>query len=61
MTAAANGALNLTNYSIPGLTLTAVVSLTSQQVMLTTSAQSPNFLYNLTVTNIEDLQGNPIA
>lgn len=61
MTAAANGALNLTNYSIPGLTLTAVVALTSQQVMLTTSAQSPNFLYNLTVTNIEDLQGNPIA
>jgi hypothetical protein len=61
MTAAANGALNLTNYSIPGLTLTAVVALTSQQVMLTTSAQTPNFLYDLTVTNIEDLQGNPIA
>ena len=61
MTDAANGALKLANYSIPGLTLTDVVSLTAQQVMLTTSPQTPNFPYNLTVTGVEDLQGNPIA
>jgi len=60
MTNAANGALNLTNYSIPGLTLIAVSSLTAQQVLLTTSAQTPDFLYSLSVTNVEDLTGNPI-
>jgi hypothetical protein len=60
MTGAANGALNLANYSIPGLTLVGVVSLTAQQVLLTTSAQTPNFLYSLSITNIEDLVGNPI-
>jgi hypothetical protein len=60
MTTGANGALNLANYSIPGLTLIAVQSLTAQQVMLTTSAQTPNFLYTLAVINVEDLIGNPI-
>ena len=60
MTGAANGALNLANYSIPGLTLIAVSSLTAQQVLLTTSAQTPDFLYSLSVTNVEDLVGNPI-
>lgn len=55
------GALNTANYTIPGLTVTGAQSLTAQQVMLTTSAQTPNFLYTLTVTNVEDLQGNPIA
>jgi hypothetical protein len=61
MTGGPNGALNVANYSIPGLTITGIVSLTSQQVLLTTSAQAPNFLYSLTVTNVEDTQGNPIA
>jgi hypothetical protein len=60
MTVAANGALNLANYSIPGLTLIAVSSLTAQQVLLTTSAQTPDFLYSLSVINVEDLSGNPI-
>lgn len=60
MTTAANGALNLSNYTIPGLTLIAVASLTSQQVLLTTSAQVPDFLYSLSIFNIEDLSGNPI-
>lgn len=61
MTAGSNGALNISNYSIPGLTITGIASLTSQQVLLTTSAQTPNFLYSLTVINVEDTQGNPIA
>ena len=61
MTGAANGALNLANYNIPGLTLIAVSSLTSQQVLLTTSAQTPSFLYSLSVSNVEDLVGNPIV
>jgi hypothetical protein len=60
MTTAPNGALNLLNYSIPGLTLIAVASLTAQQVLLTTSAQTPDFLYSLSVTNVEDISGNPI-
>ena len=60
MTTGANGALNLGNYSVVGLTLLAVTQLTSQQVMLTTSAQTANFLYTIVVTNVEDLVGNPI-
>jgi hypothetical protein len=60
MTNAANGALNLGNYTIPGLTIISVASLTAQQVMLTTSPQTPDFLYSLSVINIEDLSGNPI-
>ena len=60
MTTGANGALNLLNYTIPGLTLIAVSSLTSQQVLLTTSAQTPDFLYSLSIINVEDLVGNPI-
>jgi hypothetical protein len=61
MTTASNGALNLSNYDIPGLTITAATATTAQQVVLTTSTQTPNLLYTLTVTNVEDLQGNPIA
>jgi len=61
MTGGANGALNVANYTIPGLTISGIVSLTAQQVLLTTSAQTPNFLYTLTVVNVEDTQGNPIA
>lgn len=61
MTTAANGALNPTNYNIPGLTVLAVTSLTSQQVLLTTSTQTADYLYTLTVSNIEDLAGNPIV
>lgn len=60
MTAGANGALNLANYSIPGLTIIAITSLTAQQVLITTSPQTPNFLYTLSVINVEDLVGNPI-
>lgn len=60
MTTDPEGALNLMNYSIGGLTIIAVEALTSQQVLLTTSSQTPNFLYTLTITNVEDLAGNPI-
>ena len=61
MTAGANGALNIANYTIPGLTVLLAASLNVQQVLLTTTAQTPNFLYTLEVNNIEDLVGNPIA
>ena len=61
MTAAANGALNIANYTIPGLTITAIVSLSTASVMLTTSLQTPGAPYNLTVINVEDLSGNPIG
>lgn len=61
MTTGSNGALNLSNYSVTGLTLITVVSLSSQQVLISTSTQTPNFLYDLTVVNVEDLNGNPIA
>lgn len=60
MTTGANGALNLANYNIPGLTIIAITSLTAQQVLITTSPQTPNFLYTLSVVNVEDLVGNPI-
>lgn len=60
MTAGANGALNPANYNIPGLTISAITSLTPQQVLITTSPQTPNFLYTLTIENVEDLAGNPI-
>ena len=60
MTAGSNGALNLANYSVVGITLLAVTQLTSQQVLITTSAQTANFLYTIVVTNVEDLSGNPI-
>ena len=61
MTAASNGALNLLNYSTtPPLTISAITALTAQQVLLTTSTQIANQLYSLTVSNVEDLQGNPI-
>lgn len=60
MTSGANGALNPLNYVIPGLTVIGVVSLTSQQVLITTSAQTPNILYALSVSNVEDLVGNVI-
>lgn len=61
MTTGANGALNVNNYQIPGLTVLNVTSLSAQQVMLTTSTQTANFLYSLGVTSIQDLQGNTIV
>ena len=61
MTAASNGALNLANYVIAGLPITAIISLNSTQVQLTTTPQTPGLTYNLTVSNIEDLDGNVIA
>jgi hypothetical protein len=61
MTTGSNGALNISNYSIPGLTIVAISALTAQQVLLTTSAQAPLFLYTLSVANVEDLQGNVIV
>ena len=61
MTTTVEGALHLANYNIAGVTIFSVEQLTSQQVMLTTSAQAPNQLYTLTVTNVTDINGVPIA
>lgn len=61
MTTDADGALNLANYSIPGLTILNAASIAVDQVMLTTSLQTPGQTYSLTISNVEDLNGNPIA
>lgn len=61
MTTAANGALNLGNYSIPGLTISDIVKEAENQVLLTTSPQTSGVMYNLTILNVEDLNGNVIA
>lgn len=60
MTTGSNGALNVANYSIAGLTISGIVSVSANQVLMTTSPQTPNFLYTLVVSNVEDLSGNPI-
>lgn len=60
MTTDPEGALRLSNYSIAGLTISAIEQLSATSVMLTTSSQTPNFLYTLVITNVEDLSGNPI-
>lgn len=61
MTDAANGALNTVNYTIGGLTVSSVIQLSNRSVRLTTSPQTPGTVYTLTVSNIEDLDGNVIA
>jgi hypothetical protein len=61
MTNGVNGALNIANYTIPGLTIINIVSVTDQQILMTTSPQAPDFLYSLTIQNVEDLQGNIIG
>jgi hypothetical protein len=61
MTTASNGALNISNYAIEGITVVAVEQEAPNQVLLTTGVQTAGVLYNLTVSNIEDLNGNVIA
>jgi hypothetical protein len=61
MTGDVNGALRLANYDIPGLTLYAVSRVSDTQVLLTTAVQVPGTAYNLTISNVEDLDGNPVA
>lgn len=62
MTTNSDGALNPANYSIsPSISIYDVTQLTSQQVMLTTETQAPNNLYTLTVVNVTDIHGVPIA
>lgn len=60
MTAAANGALRVANYAIPGLTIFAAAQLNAQQVLLSTSAQTADLVYYLTITGVQDLGGNTI-
>lgn len=60
MTTDVNGALRVENYLIEGLAVTGVEQRTPQQVRLTTFTQTPRMRYNLTVLNVEDLNGNPI-
>ena len=65
MTTAANGALNLANYSIVGpstVTILSVSQVSDRVVDLVTSgmlAGTPG--YDLTVVNVEDLDGNVVA
>jgi hypothetical protein len=61
MTTGTHGALNLDNYDIPGLTIVSISALTAQQVLITTSTQTPNQLYTLDITNVKDLVGNVIV
>lgn len=61
MNTEAHGALNLSNYSAPGLTLISVSQVSTQQVQLYTSAQVPGRTYNITITGIQDLDGNEVA
>ena len=61
MDASAAGALNLGNYSISGgIVVSSVAQASTSAVDLGTSAMTPGDPYNLTVTNVEDLDGNPI-
>lgn len=62
MTTATEGALNASNYTIdPPIAIFDVTQVTSQQVLLTTETQAPNTLYTLTVVNVTDIHGVPIA
>jgi hypothetical protein len=61
MTTAGNGALNIGNYRIDGLLVISVTQQNDRAVIITTSTQTPGTVYPLTVLNIEDLNGNPIA
>lgn len=61
MTAGADGALNITNYDIPGLTVLSAVSEGDRVVLLTTSNQVTGTTYTLAVRNITDLDGNTIT
>ena len=56
-------ALISSNYSITGgggLTVLAVVMETETVYVLTTTLQTPGQLYTVTVSNVRDLDGNPI-
>lgn len=61
MTTDMAGALRLANYEIPGLTISAIRSLSEEQVLLTTSTQALATKYALTVYNVQDLYGNSIS
>ncbi len=52
-------ATNTANYSIPGLTISAAKLLTIDTVELATSAQAPNTVYTLTVSNVRDTASTP--
>jgi hypothetical protein len=53
-------ALDITNYSCPGLTISAAVYETDSVYILTTSTQDPGASYTITVTNVRDLKNNPV-
>ncbi|PYI87534.1 MAG: hypothetical protein DME26_05850 [Verrucomicrobia bacterium] len=55
-------ATNLANYAIDGgLTLSAPVLKNQQDVVLTTTTQTPGTKYTVTVNNVKDLYGNAIV
>ncbi len=62
MSATGSGALNSTNYSIDGtLSVSAVTQLSNYSVRLTTSSQTLDQLYTVTVSNVVDLTGNTVS
>lgn len=61
MTTGPDGALNVSNYTIPGLTVLDAVQVSPTQVSLTTTAQTPDFLYTITVQHVTDIHGNVIV
>ena len=62
MTAGPGGALAILNYSIDqGISVTNAISLSATSVLLTTSLQVPGVVYDLTIINVTDLDGNVIA
>ena len=60
MDSSSSGALNISNYFCPGLTLSNPVSLAANVVMLTTSSQVPGLQYTVSVSNVQDLNGNVV-
>lgn len=53
-------ALDIANYSIPGLTVLGAAYETDSVYILTTSLQTPGTSYTVTVTNVRDLKNNPV-
>jgi hypothetical protein len=61
MTSGSDGALNLANYMIAGLSISGVTHETDRSVRLVTSPQTPGNTYTLVISNVADIHGNVIA
>jgi hypothetical protein len=52
-------ALDIANYSIPGLTICSAIKITDLNYHLVTSEQTAGTLYTLTISTIRDIANNP--